>query len=176
VRLRFERRRWCHFRDDLADTELTPLPNVVPQAHLGERSVGQVAEPGKTPLQDAAGTAANPNVPSSEHFERESGRAYQVSDLVREEPEAFVLASEPRAHESLIAASVLCDTTRDGVIQASVQGAEVFDADGLIQEEREFGNGLAHLPIIVYDLRQREPVQLKVTAMECRALADLRVR
>jgi len=95
---------------------------------------------------------------------------------VREEPEAFVLASQLGAHESLIAAFVLCDTTRDGVIQTSVQATQVLVADGRIQEQREFGNGLAHVPIVVYDLRHREAVQLEVTAMECRVPADLRGR
>ena len=157
MRLRCERRRWCHFRDDLADAELHSdrRTSCRKRTSASDRLV-RSAEPGKASLQDAAGRRRPPTFLSSEHLERESGRAHQVSDLVREEPEAFALASGLALVYSFIAAPELGHGTRDGVIQATVQGAEVLDADGRSSVSKaEVGDGLADVPIVVHDLRPR---------------------
>ena len=63
-----------------------------------------------------------------------------------------------------IALPVLGHGAGDRVVQASVQGAEVLDADGRVQLQREIGDGLTHIPVIVDDLRHRESLQMQIMA------------
>ena len=93
-----------------------------------------------------------------------------------EESQAFVIASGVGIKKRLMASPVLRNGTRDRVVQASVQCAEVLDADGRVQLQREVGDGLTHIPVIVHDLRHRESLQLEIMAVALSAPADLRIR
>ena len=92
-----------------------------------------------------------------------------------EESQAFVIASGVGIKKRLVASSVLRNRTRDSVVQASVQCAKVLDADWRIQLQREVGDGLTHIPVIVHDLRHRESLQLEIMAVALSAPADLRI-
>ena len=93
-----------------------------------------------------------------------------------EESQPLVIASGVGIKKRLMASPVLCNGTRDRVVQASVQCAEVLDADGRVQSQREVGDGLTHIPVIVHNLRHRESLQLEIMAVALSAPADLRIR
>ena len=82
-----------------------------------------------------------------------------------EESQAFVVASGVGIKKRLMASPVLVDGTRDRIVGAFVQCAEVLDADGRVQLQREVGDGLAHIAVIVHDLRHRESLQLEIMAV-----------
>ena len=46
----------------------------------------------------------------------------------------------------------LGDSVRDGVVQAPVQGSEFVDGEQHIPFERQVGDGLAEIPVVVDDL------------------------
>ena len=83
--------------------------------------------------------AADADVSGPEHLERDGCGADEISDFMREESEAFVVARRFGIPQGLVASSVLRHGTRDSVVQASVQCAEVLDADWCIQLQREVG-------------------------------------
>ena len=94
---------------------------------------------------------------------------------MREESQAFVIAGGFSIKKRLVAASVFRNGTRDSVVQTPVQCAKVLDADGRVQLQREVGDGLTHIPVIVHDLRHRESLQLEMVAVALSAPADLRI-
>ena len=130
----------------------------------------------KTSLKHTSRAAANADVPSPQHLEGDGRGADEIPDLMREESQAFVIASGFGINSGLVASSVLRDRTGDRVIQASVQCAEVLDVDWRIQLQREIGDGLTHIPVVVHDLRNGESLQLEIMAMTRSAPADLRIR
>ena len=70
-----------------------------------------------------------------------------------QEPEAFTSTGGFFIERELIAfAPVLGDGDRDGVVQASVQHAKVIRADRRVRFQRQFGDRLADVAIIVHDL------------------------
>ena len=72
---------------------------------------------------------------------------------MREEPEAFVSARHFAFGLGLMSfAGVLGDRTRDGVVQASVQRAEIIGADRRMKLDGQLGNRLADVTIIVHHL------------------------
>ena len=81
----------------------------------------------------------------------------EISDLMRKETEAFVVSRGFGIEQGLIASSELRDRARDRVVETSIQGAEIIDADRRIQLQGEVGDGLTHIAIVVHDLRHRDP-------------------
>jgi hypothetical protein len=92
---------------------------------------------------------------------------------MREESQAFIIANGFGIKNGLVASSVLCNRTCDRVVQASVQRAEVLDVDWRIQLQREVGDGLTYIPVVVHDLRHGESLQLEIMTMTRSASADL---
>src|SRR4030095_4249099 len=76
----------------------------------------------------------------------------------------------------LVAASVFRHGTRDSVVQASVQGPEILHADRRLQLQRQVGDGLTHIPVVVHDLGDGESLQLEIMAVARSGSADLSTR
>ena len=127
-------------------------------------------------LQHTPCAAANSDVPGPEHFERNGCGAHEISDFMREEPQAFVISSGFGIKKQLVAASVFRNGTRDSVVQASVQGPELLHADRRLQLQRQVGDGLTHIPVVVHDLRHGKSLQLEIMAVARSASADLSIR
>lgn len=72
--------------------------------------------------------------------------------------------------------SVTALGARDGVVQVSVQGAKVLDADGRLQFQREIGDGLADVAVVVHYLGDRESLEMQIASVACGAGADIRSR
>jgi hypothetical protein len=70
----------------------------------------------------------------------------------------------------------LGDGARDGVVEAPVQRPEVVRADGRVHFQRQVGNGLADVPVVVDDLRHGEPLEQEVVPVQDGALGNLRVQ
>ena len=164
------------FFDELGDAELSTVSNAASQPNLGEGSGDEIPKRREAPLEHISSAASHAHVSGPEHFERDRCGADEISDLVREETEAFVVASGFGIEQGLVAPSELRDGARDRVIETSIQGAEVVDADRRIQLEGEVGDGLTHIPIVVHDLRHRESLKVEIVAMAPGACIDLRVR
>jgi len=148
----------------------------MPKANLGERSVDEIAKRRETPVQHTPCAAANSDVPGPEHFERKGGGAHEISDFMREKPQAFVIASGVGLKKRLVAASVFRHGTRDRVVQASVQCPEILHADRRLQLQRQVGDGLTHIPVVVHDLSDGESLQLEIMAVARSGSADLSIR
>jgi hypothetical protein len=68
-------------------------------------------------------------------------------------------------------APVLGHRARDGIVQASVQYPKVFRADRCGQFDRQFGDGLTHVALVMHDLRDGEPLTQEVMSVPDRAPA-----
>lgn len=82
---------------------------------------------------------------------------------MREEAETLVPARRLTVEGGLIAsAPELGHGTGDGVIQASVEGSKIVGADGSVLFQRQFGDGLTNIAVVMHDLRHREALKQKV--------------
>ena len=113
-------------------------------------------------MDDAPGSPGDSDAPGLEHLEpRDCG--------VEQRPQ-FVRLSVARER---LFACVSGDGARDGVVQTSVQRAKIIGADGRCQFHCQIGHGLAHIPIVVDDLRDREPLQQQIVSVLGCAIFDL---
>ena len=71
-------------------------------------------------------------------------------------------------------ARVGCHRDADGVVEAAVQQAEVFDADRRLNLPGQLGDRLADVAIVVDNLRNGESLEPEVVTVEEGAPADLR--
>ena len=65
------------------------------------------------------------------------------------------------------------DCARDGIVKASVQRAEVLGAHRRVFFNGQVGDRLAHVPVIVDDLRDREPLTEQLLTVKNRAGPNL---
>ena len=72
--------------------------------------------------------------------------------------------------------AVLGHCARDGVIEESVQRPKVVGADRRVQFDRELGDGLTDVAIVVHHLRYGESLTQEIVSVLDRAPADLRAR
>jgi hypothetical protein len=99
----------------------------------------------------------------------------QISQFVREEPEALVGARRFSIHRRLMSfARELRDRARDGLVETAVQHPKVVGADGRVQFNGQFGDRLTDVAIVVHDLGDRESLQQEVMPVLEGALPDLR--
>ena len=66
------------------------------------------------------------------------------------------------------------DGARDRFVEASVERAEVISADRRVRFERQFGDGLTDITIVVNDLRHRETLEQEIVAVLAGALVYVR--
>ena len=114
-------RRRGKFFDELGDAELSTVSNAASQPNLGEGSGDEIPKRRKAPLEHISSAASHAHVPGPEHFERDRCGTDEISDLMREETEAFVVASGFGIEQRLVASSELRDGTRDRLVQTSVE-------------------------------------------------------
>lgn len=123
------------------------------QADFGERPADERAKAGEAALQHRARAPCDSDVPGLEHLERHDRRVDQVPEFMREVPEPLAGAARLTVECGLVAfAPILGHGTRNRVVQAAVQHAEVVGADRRVGLHREFGNGLTHVAVRVDDL------------------------
>src|SRR5688572_7501483 len=70
----------------------------------------------------------------------------------------------------------LSDGARDGVVKASVQRPKVVRADRRVHFHREIGYGLAHVTVVVDDLRHGESLKQEIPAVKNGTLGDVGVQ
>ena len=94
-----------------------------------------------------------------EHLERDDCRVHKIPHFMDEETHPFVVTVRGFVRVRLLAfARVHRDGARDGLVEASVERAEVFRADRRVRLHGQLGNGLTDVTIIVNDLRDGEPL------------------
>ena len=62
----------------------------------------------------------------------------------------------------IASAAELRDGARNGIVEASVQGAKVIGTDGGILFHGQLGNRLADIAVVVHHLRHREPLEQEI--------------
>ena len=123
-------------------------------------------------MQHLARAPAHSHIPCFQHLERHQRGPGEVAQLVGEEAETLEVRGLA-AHARLVpGAPELADGSRDRVVQAAIQRAEVLGADGRVRFHRQLGDGLAHVSVVVDDLRDGEPLQEKIVPVQNRAGAD----
>src|SRR5205823_13025297 len=144
------------------------------EANLGERASDERACRCQATLKHSAGTAGGCDIPGLENIVGRERCVYQVPHFMGEEPETLVPACGLSIDAGLISfAPVFGDSTGDGVVETSVQRAKVLRADRGVQFHCQFGDGLAHVTIVVDDLRDGEPLEKQVVAVVYRCSADV---
>ena len=126
-------------------------------------------------MQHRAGAAPHANISGLQHLERHERRVQQVSQFMGEKSEPFGPACGFAIDARLIAlTSVLGHRARDGIVQASVQRAEVVGADRCVHFHCEFGDGLTDIAIVMNHLRHGESLAQEIVSMLDRTPPDLR--
>jgi hypothetical protein len=86
---------------------------------------------------------------------------------MRQESETFVSACgfsvNPRLGAS---APEFCDRARNRVVKTPIQNAEVFGADRRACFDREVGDRLAHIPVVVDHLRDSKPLAKEIAPVQ----------
>ena len=77
-------------------------------------------------------------------------------------------------HDEIMLIAELGHRRGDGVVQATVERPELVDADGRTALERQVGDGLAEIAIVVDDFLDRETVLQQLFAVQGRRFADFR--
>jgi hypothetical protein len=97
-----------------------------------------------------------------------------ISQLVREEADPLV---QHRVHPvrfgGLLLIAEFGDGYGDGVIQAAIQRAELVDLDRGGHFERQVGDRLAEVAVVVHDLVHRESMRHQLAPVPHRAFTDL---
>jgi hypothetical protein len=151
------------------------MPCVRRQTHFAERSTDERTQSGEAAMEDGAGTPCHADVSGLEDFERDDRSVGQISQFVREEPEALVCARRFSIHRGLMSfACELRHRARDGLVETAVQHPKVICADGCVQFHRHFGDRLTDVAIVVHDLGDRESLQQEVMPVLEGAFPDLR--
>jgi hypothetical protein len=117
-------------------------------------------------MQDGPGAAADANISRLEYFERHDGGVEQVPHFMSQEPCALISSGSLSIERRLILlAAELGDGTRDGVVKAPIEHAEVIRGDGRAHLHCELCDGLTDVSIVVHDLGHGEA--LKEQLMPC---------
>ena len=96
---------------------------------------------------------------------------------MREEPEPLVLAHGFAVDRRLVAlASVLGDGAGDGAVEAPFSRPKSSVLIGALGFHGELGDRLADVAVVVHHLRDRQPLEEQVVAVQERGLADLEAR
>ncbi len=104
-------------------------------------------------MQHGAGAPGHADVPGFEHLEGHNRGVGQVPQFVSQEAETLAPARGFAIDGELMAcASVFGDGARDGVVKAAVERAKVLRADRRVHLQRQLGDCLTDIAIIVHDL------------------------
>jgi hypothetical protein len=123
------------------------------EADFVERSPNEIGHTPEAPLQYGTGAPGDAHIPRLEHFERDHRRVDQVSQFMRQEPEALAPARGLAIAGGLIpSAPELGDRPCDGIVKASVQHAKIIRADRKSELHRQVGDRLTDVAVIVHDL------------------------
>src|SRR5690606_31855145 len=105
---------------------------------------------------------------------RERRGAQKIAQLMREESQPLVQCVGLQVrYDEIVLVAELGDRRGDGVVQAPVERPELVDADGSAAFERQVGDGLAKIAIVVDDFLYRETVLQQFLAVQGRRFADL---
>jgi hypothetical protein len=120
-------------------------------AHFGQGTVDQVLEADQAAVEHGAGRTRQTHVAGTDDGQRQDRSAQVISHLVREVAKPFVQRRglEVRSREVPLIGE-LGDGIGDGVVQASVEGAEFIHLDPGVPFERQIGDRLAGVPVVVH--------------------------
>ena len=99
----------------------------------------------------------------------------QISEFMREEAEALVGAA-PAPAANVGSSARLRHRARNRVVEALVEPAELIDADRSARLHGQVGDRLAHVAVVVHDLRHGESLQLQILPVQRGAPVDLGAR
>ena len=122
-------------------------------SYLVDRAGDQTSHRSQAALQECSGRAADWHVGDFESPEREIRRRQGIAKLVNQEPGTLGLFGLVLGGNVCLALErELGDSIRDGVVQAPIQGSEFIDGERHIPFERQVGDGLAEITVVVDDL------------------------
>ncbi|HEV2986002.1 MAG TPA: hypothetical protein VGX46_16510 [Vicinamibacterales bacterium] len=113
-------------------------------------------------MHHGPGAPSDANIPRLKHLERGNRGVAQGPQFLRLSGVA-----------DLLFAPELGDGGRNRVVQAPVQRAKVIRADGRRQFNRQIGDGLTDIAVVVHDLSNCEPLTQEVLPVLDGALPDL---
>ena len=153
--------------DEVGHEELGQILDALREPDLGQRALDEVAQPRQAAMEDDPGAPRDADVARLEDLERQDRRVDEIPQLVRQKPEALAAARGLLVEGGLIpSAPILGDGARNRVVQASVQRAEVIDADRRAELQRQIGDGLTDVAVVVDDLRHGEALKQQVVPMQ----------
>src|SRR5204863_8214179 len=133
------------------------------QPELGERSVHQIAQPDQAVLEYVAGTAPDADATGANGIEREHGAGEQGTQLVSERAQVLVGATGALDQDvELALARVLGDGLGDRVVETAVERTELLGAERRVAFDRELGDRLTDIAVVVNYLRDGEPAAQQV--------------
>ena len=139
-----------------------------------ERPGDEISQSHEGSIEYGPGAPAHADVSRLENLERDDCRVHKIPHFMDEETHPFVVTVRGFVRVRLLAfARVHRDGARDGLVQASVEGPEVFRADRRVRLQGQVGNGLTDVTIIVNDLRDGEPLEEQIVSVLAGALVDL---
>jgi hypothetical protein len=154
-RLRFEACSASGIVDERCDGEDLPLRQC-PLAHLVHRAVDEQTQGRMASFQHRAGRASHAQVAEFQRAHGHGRRRKRVPQLMYQEADAFSgLVRVGRQQPGVALGSELQHGVRDGVVEASIQRAELVDSKGGVALERQIRDGLAEISIVVNDLVDR---------------------
>ena len=141
---------------------------------LRERSADERAQSQKASIEHVRRASRDAHIPGLEHLERHDRGIHQVPQFMSQKSKSLAPAIDLAIQGRLISlASILGDGARDGVVEAAVQHAKIIRRDGRIHFHGELRDRLAHVAIVVHDLRHREPLSQQVVPVLNRARGNL---
>ncbi len=151
----------------------TPLS----ETRLGKRPENQRLYSYKAAMEHRARAPADSNIPGLENVKRDDRGVGQVPQFMSQEPQPLTSARVFAIESGLVGdASVFGDRVGDGVVQAAVQRTKVLGADWRVHFDRQLGDSLADVTIVVHDLRHGKPLKEQVMPVPDCALPHLWIR
>jgi len=119
-------------------------------AHVRERPVYERAQSDEGTLQHRTGRPGDPHLAAFDRSEGKRPCMNEIPQLVREKSQPLVQRLHAVVRRDGIAlVGVFRDGFGDAVIETAVERSELVDFDGRLLLERQIGNGLAEIAIVV---------------------------
>ena len=124
-----------------------------PLAHLVHCAVNEQPQSRMASFQHRAGRASHAQVAKFQRTHRDGCSRKRIPQLMYQKADAFSgLVRVGRQQPGVALGSELQHGVRDGVVEASIQRAELIDGKGGVALKRQVRDGLAEISIVVNDL------------------------
>ena len=149
------------------------------EPHGGQRTIDEVAQGEQTAFEHGTGASDDAEAAGLQHVVGEERGRQEVPQLVREDPEVL---DSGGADRGFALARELRHRAGDRLVEAQVERLKLARRDGRGALDRQLGNRLTCVAVVVHDLRDRKPdvhqlaTVLRGARSKIRSAIELRVQ